>query len=143
MLSFCDERYSLVKDIIACRGTVTRNPKAQSNHGLNASFVRALFFLLLLMSFLKPSDSFCFPEARPRVLPSIWPYHWHLLHLIAHVPQPDTAHFSCGLHRGAARNYPWHFAPRLDFYDAVCHTQTTGLQRLRSKRGGGRNHSES
>ncbi len=25
------------------------------------------------------------------------------VHLIVHVPQPDTAHFSCGLHRGTAR----------------------------------------
>ena len=44
---------------------------------------------------------------------------------------------------GQHANYrKWYFAAQLDLDDAVGHTQNPGLQRLRSKRGGGRNHSE-
>ena len=44
---------------------------------------------------------------------------------------------------GQHSNYrKWYFAAQLDLDDAVGHTQNPGLQRLRSKRGGGRNHSE-
>ncbi|KAH9972539.1 1-3-beta-glucan synthase [Lactifluus volemus] len=44
---------------------------------------------------------------------------------------------------GQHANYrKWYFAAQLDLDDAVGHTQNPGLQRLRSKRGGGRSHSE-
>ena len=36
----------------------------------------------------------------------------------------------------------WYFAAQLDLDDAVSHIQNPGLQRLRSKWGGGCNHSE-
>ncbi|KAI9431148.1 hypothetical protein H4582DRAFT_1822917, partial [Lactarius indigo] len=36
----------------------------------------------------------------------------------------------------------WYFATQLDLDDAIDHTQNPGLQLLRSKRDGGRNHSE-
>jgi len=53
------------------------------------------------MSFSKSSRLFCLFETRPRVLPLPT-----LLHLIVYLPQPGTAHFSCGLHRVATRNLP-------------------------------------
>ncbi|KAH9972036.1 hypothetical protein BJV77DRAFT_958091 [Russula vinacea] len=44
---------------------------------------------------------------------------------------------------GLHANYrKWYFASQLDLDDAVGHTQNPGLQRLRSKRGSGCNHSE-
>ena len=44
---------------------------------------------------------------------------------------------------GQHANYrKWYFAAQLDLDDAVGHTQNPGLQRLRSKRGGGRNQTE-
>src|SRR6266436_67961 len=44
---------------------------------------------------------------------------------------------------GQHANYrKWYFAAQLDLDDAVGHTQNPGLQRLRSKRGGARSHSE-
>jgi 1,3-beta-glucan synthase len=36
----------------------------------------------------------------------------------------------------------WYIAARLDLDDAVGHTQNPGIQRLRSERGGGRDHYE-
>ena len=44
-----------------------------------------------------------------------------------------------GLHANYCK---WNFAAQLDLDNAVGHTQNPGLQCLRSKRGGGRNHSE-
>ena len=44
-----------------------------------------------------------------------------------------------GLHANYCK---WYFAAQLDLDDAVSHTRNPGLQRLRSKRGGGCNHSE-
>ncbi|KAH9983952.1 hypothetical protein BJV77DRAFT_910318, partial [Russula vinacea] len=44
---------------------------------------------------------------------------------------------------GLRANYrKWYFAAQLDLDNAVGHTQNQGLQRLRSKWGSGRSHSE-
>jgi hypothetical protein len=57
-------------------------------------------------------------------------------------PYQTLPTFHAGYIVGRHANYSWYSAARLDCYDAVCRTQTTGLQRLRSKRSGDRNHSE-
>jgi len=41
-LSFCDKRYSLVKEVVVFRGAVTRNSRAQSSPWLSAPFVCVL-----------------------------------------------------------------------------------------------------
>ena len=56
-------------------------------------------------------------------------------------PTRHSSHFTwitSGLH---ANYHKWYFAAQLDLHDAVG-TQNPGLQRLRSKWGDGRNHSE-
>ncbi|KAI0246237.1 1-3-beta-glucan synthase [Lactifluus subvellereus] len=69
----------------------------------------------------------------------------HLLDSRASRMSPNQALLS--LHAdyigGQHANYrKWYFAAQLNLDDAVSHTQNMGLQPLRSKRGGGRNHSE-
>ena len=58
-------------------------------------------------------------------------------------PTRHSSHLYADYIEGLHANYrKWYFAAQLDLDDAVGHTQNPGLQRLRSKRGSGCNHSE-